>query len=151
MQSTSLVRGRLASLTRVGRGGKRLISHHTQCSEFILFVSCLNHHGYAKIFRLGTFQSDESNSKAKEAVKLALSLGYRHIDGAVAYGNEREIGQAIKESGVPREDIFVTSKLLHTAHAPAGVEKALSQTLKDADLDYGGPTWMTLHKRPTDR
>ncbi|KAI0459648.1 aldo-keto reductase [Xylaria acuta] len=85
---------------------------------------------------LGTFQGDEGNSKVKEAVKLALKLGYRHIDGAAAYGNEREIGQGIKESGIPREEIFVTSKLPQTAHAPASVEKALSQTLKDADLDY---------------
>ncbi|KAI0408777.1 Aldo/keto reductase [Xylaria palmicola] len=86
---------------------------------------------------LGTFQGDDGNSKVKEAVKLALKLGYRHIDGAAAYGNEREIGQGIKESGVPREEIFVTSKLPQTAHAPASVEKALSQTLKDADLEYG--------------
>ncbi|KAI0529859.1 NADP-dependent oxidoreductase domain-containing protein [Xylaria digitata] len=85
---------------------------------------------------LGIFQGDEGNSKVKEAVKLALKLGYRHIDDAAAYGNEREIGQGIKESGVPREEIFVTSKLPQTAHAPASVEKALSQTLKDADLDY---------------
>ncbi|KAI1116130.1 aldo-keto reductase [Nemania sp. NC0429] len=85
---------------------------------------------------LGTFQGDEDNSKVKEAVKLALKLGYRHIDGASAYGNEKEIGQGIKESGVPREEIFVTSKLPQTAHAPGSVEKALSQTLKDADLDY---------------
>ncbi|TGJ82897.1 hypothetical protein E0Z10_g5853 [Xylaria hypoxylon] len=85
---------------------------------------------------LGTFQGDEGNSKVKEAVKLALKLGYRHIDGAAAYGNEGEIGQGIKESGIPREEIFVTSKLPQTAHAPASVQKALSQTLKDADLDY---------------
>ena len=60
---------------------------------------------------IGTFQGNGSNSAVKEAVKLALELGYRHIDGANAYGNEREIGQAIKESGIPREDIYVTSKL----------------------------------------
>jgi diketogulonate reductase-like aldo/keto reductase len=60
---------------------------------------------------LGTFQGENSNSKVKDAVKLALKLGYRHIDGAHAYGNETEIGQGIRESGVPREDIFVTSKL----------------------------------------
>ena len=47
----------------------------------------------------------------RDAVKLALQLGYRHIDGANAYGNERKIGEAIKESGIPREDNFVTSKL----------------------------------------
>jgi diketogulonate reductase-like aldo/keto reductase len=60
---------------------------------------------------LGTFQSESDNSKVKDAVKLALKLGYRHIDGANAYGNEKEIGEAIKESGVPRGEIFVTSKL----------------------------------------
>jgi alcohol dehydrogenase (NADP+) len=47
----------------------------------------------------------------KEAVKKALQLGYRHIDGAYAYGNEKEIGQAIKESGIPRHEVFVTTKL----------------------------------------
>lgn len=60
---------------------------------------------------LGTFQGNEGNSKVKEAVKLALKIGYRHIDGATAYGNEREIGEAIKESGIPREEIYVTTKL----------------------------------------
>jgi diketogulonate reductase-like aldo/keto reductase len=60
---------------------------------------------------LGTFQSEASNSRVKDAVKMALKLGYRHIDGANAYGNEKEVGEAIKESGVPREEIFVTSKL----------------------------------------
>jgi alcohol dehydrogenase (NADP+) len=60
---------------------------------------------------LGTFQGDEGNALVKEAVKKALQLGYRHIDGAYAYGNEKEIGQAIKESGVPRHQVFVTTKL----------------------------------------
>ncbi|KAM0269029.1 hypothetical protein ACHAQH_009860, partial [Verticillium albo-atrum] len=60
---------------------------------------------------LGTFQGDEGNSKVKDAVKLAIQLGYRHIDGASAYGNEKEIGEALKESGVAREELFVTSKL----------------------------------------
>lgn len=60
---------------------------------------------------LGTFQGSNGNSEVKDAVKSALKLGYRHIDGANAYGNEKEIGAAIKESGIPRNEIFVTSKL----------------------------------------
>lgn len=60
---------------------------------------------------LGTFQGDKGNALVKEAVTKALQLGYRHIDGAHAYGNEKQIGQAIKESGVPRHEIFVTTKL----------------------------------------
>lgn len=60
---------------------------------------------------LGTFQGDQGNALVKEAVTKALKLGYRHIDGARAYGNEKEIGQAIKESDIPRHEIFVTTKL----------------------------------------
>lgn len=60
---------------------------------------------------LGTFQSADGNSKVKDAVLSALKTGYRMIDGANAYGNEKEIGEAIKESGIPREEIFVISKL----------------------------------------
>lgn len=60
---------------------------------------------------LGTFQGESGNSAVKNAVITALKLGYRHIDGANAYGNEKEIGEAIKESGIPRDEIYVTSKL----------------------------------------
>ena len=59
----------------------------------------------------GTFQSEEGNGKVKEAVLAALRNGSRHIDTALAYGNEREVGEAIKESGIPRAEIFVTTKL----------------------------------------
>ncbi|KAL7896628.1 aldo-keto reductase [Trichoderma sp. SZMC 28014] len=85
---------------------------------------------------LGTFQGDEGNAFVKEAVKKALQLGYRHIDGAHAYGNEKQIGQAIKESGVPRHEIFVTTKLAQTWHEPADVRKALEQSLKDLQTEY---------------
>ncbi|EHK41998.1 hypothetical protein TRIATDRAFT_268235 [Trichoderma atroviride IMI 206040] len=63
-------------------------------------------------------------------------LGYRHIDGARAYGNEKEIGQAIKESGIPRHEIFLTTKLAQTWHEPADVQKALEQSLKDLQMEY---------------
>lgn len=74
-------------------------------------VFSLNNGHNVPAIGLGTFQGDEGNSKVKDAVKIALQLGYRHIDGASAYGNEKEIGEAIKESGIPRHEIFVTSKL----------------------------------------
>jgi alcohol dehydrogenase (NADP+) len=60
---------------------------------------------------IGTFQGDDGNGNAKEIVLKALQSGYRHIDTAAAYGNEREVGEAIKESGIRREEIFVTTKL----------------------------------------
>lgn len=71
----------------------------------------LNNSERVPVIGLGTFQGDNGNSMVKAAVKLALEMGYRHIDGANAYGNEKEIGAAIKESGIPRDEIYVTSKL----------------------------------------
>ena len=53
----------------------------------------------------------EPNGPTKEAVSKALNAGYRHIDTAAAYFNEADVGRAIRESGIPREEIYVTSKL----------------------------------------
>ncbi|KAH8807664.1 NADP-dependent oxidoreductase domain-containing protein [Xylogone sp. PMI_703] len=85
---------------------------------------------------LGTFQGDEGNSKVKDAVLSALKLGYRHIDTAMAYGNEHEIGEAIKESGIQRDKLFVTTKLAQTWHNPKDVAEALDRSLKALQLDY---------------
>ena len=60
-------------------------------------------------FGLGTFTA--SNEACKEACLVALKAGYRHIDTAHAYGNESGVGSAVKESGVPREEIWITSKI----------------------------------------
>jgi diketogulonate reductase-like aldo/keto reductase len=70
------------------------------------------------------------------AVKTALDSGYRHIDGAWAYRNEKEVGEALKESGVKREDVWLTSKLWNTFHAPEDVEPALDESLKALGTDY---------------
>ncbi|KDR82531.1 hypothetical protein GALMADRAFT_237878 [Galerina marginata CBS 339.88] len=71
-----------------------------------------------------------------EAIKAALKLGYRHIDGAWIYGNEAEVGQAIRESGIPRKDLWLTSKLWNTFHAPEDVEPALDESLARLGTDY---------------
>lgn len=60
---------------------------------------------------LGTFQGDTGNDMVKEIVIAALKKGYRHIDTASGYGNEKDIGDALLESGIAREEIFVTTKL----------------------------------------
>ncbi len=61
------------------------------------------------VLALGTWLID--CDKATDAVKTALEIGYRHIDTAEAYGNERGVGEAVRTSGIPREQIFVTSKV----------------------------------------
>ncbi|KAK2809521.1 hypothetical protein FQN50_003789 [Emmonsiellopsis sp. PD_5] len=61
----------------------------------------------------GTFQGDDSNGLVKQSVLKALQHGYRHIDTAAAYGNEKEVGEAIRESGIPRNELFITTKLLN--------------------------------------
>ncbi|MFF5726781.1 aldo/keto reductase [[Kitasatospora] papulosa] len=58
---------------------------------------------------LGVFQTPPDETR--DAVEAALELGYRHIDTAAAYGNEREVGQALRDSGVPRDEIFVETKI----------------------------------------
>jgi len=81
---------------------------------------------------LGTWQSKPN--EVTEAVKIALKKGYRHIDTALAYGNEAEVGKGIKESGVPRNEIWLTTKLDNTWHHR--VTAGIDSSLKDLGTDY---------------
>ncbi|KAJ5632418.1 hypothetical protein N7490_008757 [Penicillium lividum] len=83
---------------------------------------------------LGTWLSKPD--EVENAVEHALRSGYRHIDAAACYQNENEVGNGWKKSGVPREEIFITSKLWNTHHHPDHVEEGLNQTLKDLQTDY---------------
>ncbi len=71
-----------------------------------------------------------------DAVTAALEVGYRHIDTAEMYGNEREVGQAIAKSGLPRAEVFVTSKLSNASHRPDDARRAFDQTLEALGFDY---------------
>jgi 2,5-diketo-D-gluconate reductase A len=82
----------------------------------------------------GTFQVPPPETKA--AVLAALGAGYRHIDTAQLYRNELEVGEAVRESGLKREDVFVTSKLSNAYHDPDAAMTAFENTLKTLDLDY---------------
>lgn len=77
---------------------------------------------------------------AKRAIKVALEVGFRHIDGAEAYRNEEVVGaalrEAIDEGTVSREDLFVTTKLWNNNHRPARVGPALAGSLRRLGLDY---------------
>lgn len=81
---------------------------------------------------LGTWQSEPG--QVRDAVKAALKAGYRYIDTALAYGNEKEVGLGIKDSGVPREEIWITTKLDNTWHHV--VEEGIDSSLKSLGVDY---------------
>lgn len=76
------------------------------------------------------------DQQAAEAVKTALSIGYRHIDTAQAYGNEAGVGEGIRRSGIPREEIFVTSKVAAEHKSYATAAQSIHQTLTTMGLDY---------------
>ncbi|KAG2197997.1 NADP-dependent oxidoreductase domain-containing protein [Mucor mucedo] len=86
------------------------------------------------IVGLGTWLSKPD--EVRKAVKYALENGYRHLDCAYVYRNEDEVGQGIRESGVPREDIFITSKLWNTHHRKEYVKSAVKASLKALGVDY---------------
>src|SRR5579862_8243544 len=82
------------------------------------------------------------------AVRWAIDLGYRHIDTAQAYGNEASVGQALRESGIPREDVFITTKFYPANRDPAAAAEESLRRLGVDQVDLyiihwpeGGPTW----------
>jgi len=81
----------------------------------------------------GTWQDKGDQEKA---VAEALKAGVRHIDTARVYGTEPMVGAAIRKSGIPRSDLFITTKLWNNKHKPEDVEPALDASLKDLGLDY---------------
>ena len=96
---------------------------------------------------LGVWQVPEGR-ECEDAVRWALEAGYRHVDTAQAYGNERSVGRALRDSGVPREEVFVTTKF-YPARDDAEVEAQGSLErlgIEQVDLyiihwPQGGPTW----------
>ena len=84
---------------------------------------------------LGVYQI-ESGEATRNAVRWALEVGYRHIDTAAAYGNESDVGEAIRESGVPREEVFVTSKLWNENHGYDEAMRAFDRSLERLGFDY---------------
>ncbi|KAG5654321.1 hypothetical protein H0H81_004740 [Sphagnurus paluster] len=83
---------------------------------------------------LGVWQA--GRGEVGVAVQEALKAGYRHIDGAWIYGNEAEVGEALRASKVARKEIWLTSKLWNTFHAPKDIEPSLDESLSRLGTDY---------------
>ena len=107
----------------------------------------LNDGNKIPLLGLGVWQVPNGR-ECVDAVRWALELGYRHIDTAQAYGNEESVGQALRASGVPREDIFITTKFFPRRRDPvAEAEQSLRRLgVEQVDLyiihwPQGGPSW----------
>ncbi|KAJ9091420.1 hypothetical protein QFC19_009130 [Naganishia cerealis] len=83
---------------------------------------------------MGKKTDTQDNPETYEMVKKALQVGYRHLDTAYGYGNEQAVGKAVRESGIPREEIFVTTKLTNEHHGC--VEKGFQESLKALGISY---------------
>ena len=83
---------------------------------------------------LGTWFIDDD--KVADAVKAAVKLGYRHIDTAQAYGNERGVGEGVRTCGVPRKELFVVSKVAAEHKTYEEAKAGIDETLKKMGLDY---------------
>ena len=82
----------------------------------------------------GVFQIKPEDTAA--AVRTALEIGYRHIDTAEMYGNEKEVGEGIRDAGIPRDQVYVTSKLNNGFHRPDDARRAFDATLTALASDY---------------
>src|ERR1700753_1270461 len=92
--------------------------------------------GYGTLALQPDRESNDTNAKITEPIVTdALEAGYRHLDTAQAYGTELGVGRAIAASGIPREEIFITSKLANANHAPDDVKRSFEQTLTDLGVD----------------
>lgn len=83
---------------------------------------------------LGTWLIDDA--KVADAVVSAVRLGYRHIDTAQAYGNEHGVGEGIRKSGIPRDQIFITSKVAAEHKDYRSAADSINETLRRMELDY---------------
>ncbi len=83
---------------------------------------------------LGTWMIPDEQTD--EAVRKAVELGYRHIDTAQAYGNEAGVGRGVKSCGIPREELFVTSKVAAEHKSYETVARSIDETLEKTGLDY---------------
>lgn len=94
-----------------------------------------NHNG-DKVPGLGFGTWQLKDAECRNAIETALDAGYRHIDTAQAYENENEVGETLATSGIPREEIFLTTKVWHEQLTEVGVKKSFQESLKKLKVEY---------------
>jgi diketogulonate reductase-like aldo/keto reductase len=95
----------------------------------------LNSGAEIPVLGLGVYQTPPGKI-TQEAVKFALKIGYRHVDTASLYGNEEDVGKGVRDSGVPREQVYVTTKLWNSDHGYDSALRACDRSLKRLGLGY---------------
>jgi methylglyoxal/glyoxal reductase len=90
---------------------------------------------HCPILGLGTYLSHPGN-ETQQAAEYAISIGYRHIDTAALYGNEEDVGKVVLSSGIPRTEIFITTKLWNSDQGYDSALRAFDKSLKKLRLDY---------------
>ena len=95
----------------------------------------LNNSVKIPLFGLGTYLND-NGKQAIDTMLYALEIGYRHIDTAAMYENEKEVGEAVHQSGIPREEIFITTKLWNSDHGYQKTIDAFNKSLDKLKLNY---------------
>ena len=94
----------------------------------------LNNGVEVPVLGFGVYQIPPEDTEA--AVSTAIEVGYRHIDTAAAYGNEREVGRAVRASGVPRDELFITTKLWVHSPGESNATAAFESSLRRLDMDH---------------
>ncbi|GAB7361014.1 hypothetical protein MBLNU230_g1057t1 [Neophaeotheca triangularis] len=125
--------GRLAQVSRQLSSQQNATRQQLRMASTAGTMHKLNTGASIPALGFGTWQDKEAQ---EEAVLTALKCGYRHIDTARIYGTEKAVGAAIRKAGIPRSELFITTKLWNNEHAPSSVEPALDASLADLGLDY---------------
>lgn len=94
----------------------------------------LNDGNHIPALGFGVYQVPPADTAA--TVRVACEIGYRHIDGAQMYGNEKGVGQGVRDAGLDRGHVFITSKLNNGFHRPDDARRAFDTTLRDLNFDY---------------
>ena len=87
------------------------------------------------VLGLGVYRSP-TGAETVDSVRYALSTGYRHVDTARIYGNEADVGAGLRAAGIPREDVFITTKLWESDHGHDSAKAACRESARQMGLDY---------------